>query len=77
VCDAVALPIPLDLTDSKSIASAANWVEKEYGGILAVLVNNAAICFNDPPYCMARWNTYCLNIKRMLLFKQTTLERWM
>jgi len=48
VCDAVALPIPFDLTDAASIASAANWVEKEYDGVLDVLVNNAAICFNDP-----------------------------
>ena len=61
-CDAVALPIPLDLADPKSIAAAAKWVEEEYdnnndngqqggggGAILDVLVNNAAVHFNDPP----------------------------
>lgn len=46
-CDAVVLPIPLDLTVPQSIASAAEWVEKEYG-VCDVLINNAAICFNDP-----------------------------
>lgn len=46
-CDAEVLPIPLDLTDTQSITDAANWIEKEYGTI-DVLVNNAAICFNDP-----------------------------
>ena len=46
-CDCVALPVPLDLTDDNSIAAAARHVEKEYGR-LDVLVNNAAICFNDP-----------------------------
>lgn len=46
-CDVVALPLPLDLTDDNSIIAAARHVEKEYGR-LDVLVNNAAICFNDP-----------------------------
>ncbi|KAL9189289.1 hypothetical protein ACHAXT_011779 [Thalassiosira profunda] len=48
LCDAVILPVPLDLDDADSIAGAAKWVEKEYGGVLDVLVNNAAVCFNDP-----------------------------
>lgn len=39
--------MPLDLTDDASIANAARWVEDEYGS-LDVLVNNAAVCFNDP-----------------------------
>ncbi len=54
-CDVIALPIPMDLTDLSSIEAASNWVENEYNhddddenGILDVLVNNAAICFNDP-----------------------------
>eukprot|EP00571_Detonula_confervacea_P008092 CAMPEP_0172319024 /NCGR_PEP_ID=MMETSP1058-20130122/36569_1 /TAXON_ID=83371 /ORGANISM="Detonula confervacea, Strain CCMP 353" /LENGTH=318 /DNA_ID=CAMNT_0013033967 /DNA_START=111 /DNA_END=1067 /DNA_ORIENTATION=- len=47
-CDVVVLPIPLDLTDTASIAKASQWVEEEYGGTLDVLINNAAICFNDP-----------------------------
>lgn len=46
-CDAIALPIPFDLTDEESIQACANFVEKEYG-VLDILVNNAAICFNDP-----------------------------
>lgn len=47
-CDVVVLPVPLDLTDPESIAKASQWVEEEYGGTLDVLINNAAICFNDP-----------------------------
>ena len=50
-CDVISLPIPMDLTDPSSIEAAAKWVEKEYDnddGILDVLINNAAICFNDP-----------------------------
>lgn len=46
-CDAVALPVPLDLTDAMLISNAAKYVEEEYG-VVDVLVNNAAICFNDP-----------------------------
>ena len=46
-CDAVALPISLDLEDSESIKNAAKYVQSEYG-VVDVLVNNAAICFNDP-----------------------------
>ena len=46
-CDAVALPIPFDLTDEESIEACAKYVEEEYG-VLDILVNNAAICFNDP-----------------------------
>lgn len=46
-CDVVALPVPLDLTDDSSIAAAVKHVEQEYGR-LDVLINNAAICFNDP-----------------------------
>lgn len=46
-CDAIVLPIPLDLTDQASIDAAAKWVENEYGA-LDVLVNNAAICYNSP-----------------------------
>jgi carbonyl reductase 1 len=48
-CDVIALPISMDLTDPSSIEAAAHWVEKEYEDeILDVLINNAAICFNDP-----------------------------
>ncbi|KAL3786999.1 hypothetical protein HJC23_005510 [Cyclotella cryptica] len=46
-CDAVALPVPLDLTDAVSISNAFGYIEKEYG-VVDVLVNNAAICLNDP-----------------------------
>jgi carbonyl reductase 1 len=52
-CDVIALPIPMDLTDLSSIEAASKWVENEYyendkNGSLDVLINNAAICFNDP-----------------------------
>lgn len=47
-CDAICCPVPLDLTDTESIANAAKWVEGEYNGVLDVLINNAAICFNSP-----------------------------
>ena len=47
-CDAMALPVPFDLADRASIASAADWVRDEYDGVMDVLVNNAAVCFNDP-----------------------------
>ena len=46
-CDAIALPIPFDLTDKESIEACAKYVEDEFGA-LDILVNNAAICFNDP-----------------------------
>jgi carbonyl reductase 1 len=46
-CNAIALPVPLDLTNPESIRNAASFVEQEYGS-MDVLVNNAAICFNDP-----------------------------
>jgi carbonyl reductase 1 len=46
-CDAIALPVPLDLLEPESISNAVDYVEKEYG-VIDVLVNNAAICFNDP-----------------------------
>jgi carbonyl reductase 1 len=46
-CDAIALPIPFDLTDEESIEACAKYVQDEYG-VLDILVNNAAICFNDP-----------------------------
>lgn len=46
-CNAVALPVSLDLTKPDSIADTIEYIEKEYGA-LDVLVNNAAICFNDP-----------------------------
>jgi len=39
---------PLDLTDPKSIQTAQELVEKVGEGTLDVLINNAAICFNDP-----------------------------
>lgn len=45
-CDAVAIPMPLDLTNADSIAAAAEHIEQEYG-VLDILVNNAAICFNS------------------------------
>jgi carbonyl reductase 1 len=38
---------PLDLADAASIKSCAEFVESTYGR-LDVLVNNAAVCFNDP-----------------------------
>ncbi|CAB9498711.1 Carbonyl reductase [NADPH] 1 [Seminavis robusta] len=38
---------PLDLTDPTSIARAKEMVEQQQGR-LDVLINNAAICFNDP-----------------------------
>jgi carbonyl reductase 1 len=37
----------LDLVDPVSIASARDFVEREYGR-LDILINNAAVCFNDP-----------------------------
>jgi len=37
----------LDLTDSVSIEKCRDYVEKKFGK-LDILVNNAAICFNDP-----------------------------
>mmetsp|Transcript_25076 Transcript_25076/g.52754 ORF Transcript_25076/g.52754 Transcript_25076/m.52754 type:complete len:369 (+) Transcript_25076:68-1174(+) len=46
-CDVISLPMPLDLTDPISINNAANYIEETYG-VLDVLINNAAICFNDP-----------------------------
>lgn len=39
---------PLDLTDKSSIEAAKDLVEREGNGALDVLINNAAICFNDP-----------------------------
>lgn len=39
--------VRLDLNDETSVLAAADIVEKEFGG-LDVLVNNAAVCFNDP-----------------------------
>lgn len=39
--------VRLDLTDASSIEAAAQYVDKEFGQ-LDILVNNAAICFNDP-----------------------------
>lgn len=39
--------IRLDLVDDDTIRSAAEFITKEYGH-LDVLVNNAAVCFNDP-----------------------------
>lgn len=47
-CDVISLPISMDLTDVASIEAASRWVESEYGGVLDVLINNAAICYNDP-----------------------------
>lgn len=37
----------LDLTDIDSIDSTRAYIEREFG-VLDILVNNAAICFNDP-----------------------------
>jgi NAD(P)-dependent dehydrogenase (short-subunit alcohol dehydrogenase family) len=39
---------PLDLTDEASILAAKELIEKEGNGKLDVLINNAAVCFNDP-----------------------------
>jgi carbonyl reductase 1 len=47
-CDVIALPLSFDLTDPVSIDDAARWVESEHGGVVDVLVNNAAVCYNDP-----------------------------
>ncbi|CAJ1969946.1 unnamed protein product [Cylindrotheca closterium] len=38
----------IDLEDKDSITSAAAYIQKTYGGKCDVLVNNAAVCFNDP-----------------------------
>lgn len=38
----------LDLTDDASIAACRQYIDKNFDGRLDVLVNNAAICFNDP-----------------------------
>ncbi len=39
--------VKVDLNDDESITSAAQYIEEEYGQC-DVLINNAAICFNDP-----------------------------
>lgn len=39
---------PLDLTDDNSISAAKAIVEETGNGTLDVLINNAAVCFNDP-----------------------------
>jgi NAD(P)-dependent dehydrogenase (short-subunit alcohol dehydrogenase family) len=39
------LPQPLDVTDPKSIAHLANWVEQEFG-YLNILINNAGILYD-------------------------------
>ncbi len=46
-CNVISLPTPLDLTDPISITNAAKYIEEKYG-VLDILINNAAICFNDP-----------------------------
>lgn len=46
-CNVVSLPVPLDLMISESISNAFRHIQNEYG-VVDVLVNNAAICFNDP-----------------------------
>ena len=38
----------LDLTDDASIAGCREYIDKHFDGRLDILVNNAAICFNDP-----------------------------
>lgn len=38
----------LDLTDDSSIAACREYIDKNLGGKVDILVNNAAICFNDP-----------------------------
>jgi len=38
----------LDLTDDASIAGCREYIDKHFDGKLDILVNNAAICFNDP-----------------------------
>ena len=40
--------VKLDLTDVTTMESARNYIEEKYDGQLDILVNNAAICFNDP-----------------------------
>jgi len=38
----------IDLNDSESITDASNFISDRFGGRMDVLVNNAAVCFNDP-----------------------------
>ena len=38
----------LDLTDDASIAACREYIDEHFNGKLDILVNNAAICFNDP-----------------------------
>lgn len=37
----------IDLNDPKTMTAAADFIAKEFG-VLDILINNAAICFNDP-----------------------------
>lgn len=46
-CEGDVLFQRLDLTDPDSIASTSKFIQDKFGR-LDVLVNNAAICFNDP-----------------------------
>ena len=46
-CDVISLPMALDLTDPTSTTNAVKYIEENYG-VLDVLINNAAVCFNDP-----------------------------
>ena len=61
----------LDLTDDTSIQQCREFVESRYGR-LNVLINNAAICFNDR-LCMERWSIHPLNVKHPLQSKQIIL----
>ena len=47
-CNVIALPYSLDLTNIQSIQTAAKYIQENYGPALDVLINNAAICYNDP-----------------------------
>jgi len=47
-CNVIALPYSFDLTNIQSIQTAAKYIQENYGPALDVLINNAAICYNDP-----------------------------
>ena len=47
-CNVIALPYSFDLTNIQSIQIAAKYIQENYGPALDVLINNAAICYNDP-----------------------------
>jgi len=46
-CDNVAY-IRIDLNDPSTFESAVSYLEQNFNGNLDILINNAAVCFNDP-----------------------------